>query len=118
MKVAPWLTFVLGVWLILSPFTIPYRGPAAAFAEDLVLGALVILFSLGLAVGASPHPIAAWALVVFGIWIGIAPFVLGYYRDITSSNAVANDIITGGVILLIALVRVVVTWRGVTARKV
>ncbi len=118
MKVAPWITFILGVWLILSPFAIPYQGPAAAFAEDLLLGALVIICSIALAIGPRVHPIAAWALVVLGAWVAIAPFVLGYYRDITSSNAVANDMITGGVILLVAVIRVIATWRGVPARKV
>ncbi len=118
MKVAPWITFVLGVWLILSPFAIPYQGPAGAIAEDVILGALVIIFSLGLAIGAANHPIAVWALVVFGAWIALAPFVFGYYRDITSSNAVANDMITGGVIFLVALIRAFATWRGVPANKV
>ncbi len=118
MKVAPWITFILGAWLILAPFAVPYQGPPAAIAEDVILGALVIIFSLGLAVGPRPHPVAAWALVAFGIWIVIAPFVLGYYRMIVSSNAVANDMITGGVILLVAVIHLVATWRGVPARKV
>ncbi len=118
MKLAPWITFVLGAWLLLAPWAIPYEGPRGAFGEDLILGALVIIFSLGLAVGPRPHPVAAWLLALFGLWIAIAPFVLGYYNRMAASDHVLNDIVTGGAILLVALIRIFVTSRGVPVRKV
>ncbi len=116
MKVAPWITLVLGGWLVLSPFAIPYVGPAGAVAEDLIVGGLVIIFSLGLAVGPRAHPIAAWCLFVFGIWVPIAPFVLGYSR--LAPDAVANDMLTGAIILLVAILRLFATRRGVPADKI
>ncbi len=107
MRVIAWTTLVLGAWLIISPFTIPYQGPRGAFAEDAVAGALIIVCSIVSIVGGSRYLAAVAVLAVLGVWTAIAPFVLGYYRTMTSSNAVANDIVVGSVVFLLALIRLV-----------
>ncbi len=104
MRVIPWTTLVLGAWLILSPFTIPYEGPRAAYAEDMILGALIVLSSLVSAGGGARYQAALWLLAAFGVWVAIAPFVLGYYRRIVSSDAVANDMVVGSLVFLLAVI--------------
>ena len=47
--------------------------------------------------------------MLFGIWVIVAPFVLGYRPQLAS--AVANDIIVGIVVLVLALVRAVGAGR-------
>ncbi len=107
MRVIPWTTLVLGAWLIISPFTIPYQGPRGAYAEDAILGALIIICSLVSVVGGRRFPAAAGVLAALGVWTAIAPFILGYYRAIVSSNAVANDIVVGSLVFLLGLIRLV-----------
>jgi hypothetical protein len=45
----------------------------------------------------------SWLNVLLGIWVVISPFVLGFY----SSKAVWNNVVTGGVVGILALIR----WR-------
>ncbi len=106
MRIAVWSTLVFGAWLIISPFSIPYESRAAT-AEDIIAGALIIAFSLVAVVGRGRFPRAAWILVALGVWVAIAPFVLGYYRNITTSDPVANDIVVGSIVFLLALIRAV-----------
>lgn len=43
----------------------------------------------------------AWVNVVLGVWLIVAPYVLGYS---TASTALWNDIIIGVVVAIVALV--------------
>ena len=101
-----WSTLVFGAWLILSPFTIPYESRAAT-AEDVIAGALIVGFSLVSAVDGTRLPRAPWVVACLGAWVAVAPFVLGYYRNITTSDAVANDLVVGSIVVLLALIRIV-----------
>ncbi len=107
MRVIPWTTLVLGAWLIISPFTIPYEGPRGAYAEDAIAGVLIIVCSIASTVGGRRYLTPIRVLVALGVWAAIAPFVLGYYRSITSSNAVLNDIVVGSLVFLLAIIRLV-----------
>ncbi len=110
MQVVIWTTLVLGGWLVISPFTIPYTSRVAS-AEDLVVGMLIVLFSLFSIVLGSRRTAPVWVLIAFGIWVPIAPFVLGYYPNITTSNPIANDIVVGSLVILLGAIRLVAMRR-------
>ena len=40
-----WTNFVLGLWLIIAPFTLGYAGVTTAVYEDVILGILIALFA-------------------------------------------------------------------------
>ncbi len=111
MKVAPWITFVLAAWLISSPFVIPYRHVYAALTNDVVAGLLVIVCSIVVAVTGSR--IASWLLAILGLWVVAAPFLLGYYRNIPSTNSTMNEVLTGAVIFLTGAIHAVAARRWV-----
>lgn len=83
-------TLVLGIWLIIAPFVLGYID-SAAITNDIVVGivlagvALVRLFS-------SFRPFwLNWVNIVLGLWLIVAPFVLGY----TLAASQWNDIVVG-----------------------
>lgn len=80
MKWASWTILALGLWLIVAPFALAYAGTTAAAYEDLVLG--IVVGALALWRGLSPEtPVmtrVSWVLVAGGLWVLIAPFVIGY----------------------------------------
>lgn len=91
MKSAIWMNVVLGVWLISAPWALGYRSSTAK-SEDVVFGAAVILVSLWIANASLPRAGALWTLIMFSVWIFIAPWILGYAAY---PNATANDIAVG-----------------------
>ncbi len=105
MDLAPWITFVIAAWLISSPFVIAYRHVYAALANDVIAGLLIILCSLVVAVTGSRA--ASWVLAFLGLWVVAAPFLLGYYRNIPSTNSTMNEVLTGAVIFLTAAIHAV-----------
>jgi hypothetical protein len=109
MRWASWINFILGLWLIVSPFALKYSHVSRAVPEDVILGILIAAFSLWMAATHEALATPAWLVVLFGIWVTIAPFVLGYSPQLAS--AVANDIIVGVVVLVLALVRAVGVGR-------
>lgn len=112
MKWASWVTLVAGLWLIIAPFVLRYTA-AAATTNDVILGILIAACSIWIAsadVGSGP----AWLISLFGIWMILAPFVLGFsgYSPTTSngltgmlSRAASNDIVTGFVVFIFGIVR-------------
>ncbi len=109
MRWASWIDFILGLWLIVSPFVLKYSHVAGAVPEDVILGILIAAFSLWMAATYEAPAGPAWLVVLFGIWVIIAPFVLGYSPQLGSH--VANPIIVGIVVLVLALLRAVGAGR-------
>ncbi len=109
MRSASWIDFILGLWLIVAPFALGYSHVAGAAPEDVILGILIAAFSLWMAATYEAPAGPSWLVVVFGIWVIIAPFVLGYSPRLGSM--VANDVIVGIGVLVLALVRAVGVGR-------
>lgn len=111
MKGLSWINFVLGLWLLISPFTLGYSGTAAT--EDVVVGVLIAALALWRAVGDETEGMKAvsWAAAILGIWTIIAPFALGYTGIFI---AVLNDVIVGLIVAVLAAIRALQTPHGGT----
>jgi hypothetical protein len=69
-----WISLVLGVWLVLSPWVLHYAGHPALSWNSVVLGVLVGI--AGLISATTPSSAASWWNVAFGVWLFISPFLL------------------------------------------
>jgi hypothetical protein len=105
MKWASWTNFVLGVWLIFAPFTLLYAKVQTAMYEDVLLGLVIGSLALSRAVGPETEAMTqvSWYVATAGLWVLIAPFVLGYAG---TTAAVFNDVSVGLVVAILAF------WRG------
>jgi hypothetical protein len=87
MKRIVWLNLVLGVWLVLAPFVID-SGAATGLAmantvfasllNDVVVGLILIGGSWWVLVGLGAGVSASGLGAVAGIWLILAPSVMGY----------------------------------------
>jgi hypothetical protein len=89
------LDAIAGAWLFISAFVF-FQGTGTFFINNLTCGAIVAI----LAFGAFAHVWLAWLPAIIGMWVMISPFALGFGMD---SVATANNVITGAVILSIAI---------------
>jgi SPW repeat len=92
------LNIIAGVWLIVSPFFLLYRSSTARI-DDIVVGAVIALFGLirALAPG-SPTAWLSWLNALWGIWLIVASFVLGYLGVPRT-----NEIVLGIIVLVFGL---------------
>jgi hypothetical protein len=102
MKGVLWITLIAGLWLIIAPFVVvhPAAAVAAWMGNDIVLGILLIAASGWALAVTMPQPGAMWFLVVCGVWLVIAPFVLAY----RGSAAMASDVVCGLIAIVIGAI--------------
>jgi hypothetical protein len=94
------LNIVLAIWLIGSVYLL---GDSLWKADRLTTGIFGACI-LGWAITrmAMPQPKLWWLSfgnVIFGLWVAISPFALGYYHD---SSAMIANVITGILVAIIA----------------
>lgn len=92
-----WTSWLLGLWLLLSPWTLFFEHEPRALENALVVGALIIVVEIvELSVFRDWEE---WMNVALGAWLAISPWALG----ITSGSARWNFVIVGVLVLALAL---------------
>ena len=92
-----WVSWVLGLWLCISPWALGFSADSASTQNAVVVGFLLILTEVvTLSVFA---PWEEWLNVVLGAWLVVSPWALG----VTAVLARANFIIVGAVVLMLAI---------------
>lgn len=105
-RTASGLNVILGIWLIIAPFIFAMTG--AAFWNDILVGIFVlILASTRVSRPTASTRLASWTNAIVGIWLILAPFVLGYL----SVAQVWDDIAVGVLLLILS------TWSGSLPRR-
>jgi hypothetical protein len=108
MKWASWVNVLLGLWLIVSPWALGY-GYGAAVANDVVLGILIAAVALWSVSVPSIETAPAWINVILGMWLIIAPWVLGVAG--AAAYVGTNDPVIGILTIVFAALRIVTARR-------
>jgi hypothetical protein len=101
MKMKHWqdpISLIAGLWMIVSPWALAYEAEARPMWNAIVLGALIaaVAFTAFFQVFAWQE----WANVLFGGWLIISPWVLGFSA---LSTAMLNAVVVGAVVAALAL---------------
>ncbi|MFI7674180.1 SPW repeat protein [Actinophytocola sp. NPDC049390] len=98
------LCFV-GCWLVIAPFTWTYGTSHGLDARwnDGVIGALVLFVGLGRLVGRVRLVSATLVPVLAGLWLLLAPFMLGHGFGADSTRATVVDLVAGVVVIAVAV---------------
>lgn len=114
LKWEDWLGVALGLWLVVSPWSLGYaESSAAGTMNALFLGTtLIFLEQLNLDVH---DDLEEWLDMVAGAWLIVSPFALGFPR---LGAAAINAIAVGALVILLAawalssLDEKFASWRG------
>lgn len=110
-KTASGLNVVLGIWLVVAPLVIYFASPAALWNE-VIVG--IILFGLALSRTSAVRVVwPSWVNLALGVWLIIAPLVLGG----SHTSAIWTQAASGIAIGLIALWSLSATWSASRARR-
>jgi SPW repeat len=83
-----WASFVLGLWLALSPWLVGYSENEAATANAVFVG---LALALGAHFEATFDELGAqWLNIAGGLWLLLAPFVVGFnFHAVATANSIA-----------------------------
>jgi hypothetical protein len=97
-----WWIGVVGVWVVIAPFLLGYRGTGSALWNDVIVGVAVVILAVSAAMSENENTIKTmgWITAVLGLWLVLAPFILGYSAI---AAALWSDIIAGVVILILSV---------------
>lgn len=105
-KKASGLNLLLGLWLVIAPFLLSY-ATSASRGNDITIGVIIALLATFRLLGAYRAAWLSWLNALLGIWLIVAPFILGY----DSSSALWNDVIVGLFIAFLGL------WSATASRS-
>ena len=93
---AGWLSLLVGVWLVVSPFVLDYGDDDASWNPVLV-GFIVVLLALRRITGFR-SALPGWLEVGAGVWLAASGFLLA-----ESGDAEVNAWVTGVVVVFLGL---------------
>jgi hypothetical protein len=103
-----WCGWALGIWLVLSPWTLRFEFDGPATRNAVIVGFLVILME---AVTLSAFRTwEEWINIALGGWLAISPWIIG----VTSAAAKMNFVTVGALIVALALYEIREAGRGRT----
>ena len=99
-----WVILTLGVWLFFAPFFMGYGSITGVAAWDsYLIGGAAAVFAVSALW--SPEKWEEWVNMALGLWLVIAPFVLGFYASeavAAWSHIVAGILIAGDAVWALA----------------
>ena len=101
LRLLPVINMALGLWLLASSYVLGFTLIDAARINNVTFGPFILWIAItALAVGNRGRWIS-WVNVVFGLWVAISPFVLGFADQ---PKPLINNIVIGLLVALVALV--------------
>ncbi len=110
-KVASGISFLFGLWLIISPFLLGFSTSATAMWDAIIVGVIVAILSAIRFFTPASGTGLSWINAVLGLWMIISPFVLA----LSGVMGVMWDFIIVGIAFIIFNVWAAVTHPVTTA---
>ncbi|MFF3504490.1 SPW repeat protein [Streptomyces sp. NPDC003247] len=93
--------FLLGLYCAVSPWILHYTASQPALvAHNLIIGIAIGLLALGFTAAPARMYGLSWAMCALGIWMIIAPWVVG---DSPDTGVIVNNIVIGALALVLGL---------------
>ncbi|MGA7616029.1 MAG: SPW repeat protein [Thermoanaerobaculia bacterium] len=92
------LDVLAGIWLLISPFVITFRGLPNAVTNDVVFGIVVAVLAAIRFFGAYRASWISWLNALIGLWILVSPWFLGFS---IAPEAMWNNVLTGIAIIIL-----------------
>ncbi|MFI1926246.1 MULTISPECIES: SPW repeat protein [unclassified Streptomyces] len=102
--------FLLGLYCAVSPWILHYTvSQPALMTHNLIVGIAIGLLALGFTAAPARMYGLSWAMCALGIWMIIAPWVVG---DSPDAGVAVNNIIIGALALILGLMCTVTATKS------
>jgi hypothetical protein len=99
-----WLVALVGLWELVSPFVLGFSGHTTPLYNSIIFGILLIILGVWAANSRDARTDRTLDIVnaIIGIWLIIAPFVLGFAATVMAAEW--SSIIVGIVTLVLGVI--------------
>ncbi len=107
-RVVSGVNILVGVWLVLAPFALRFHQVEAAFWNSVIVGVVMAIVAMLRAFKPLRFQALSWASIVFGLWLLVSPFLLGFGTMIAPT---LSHLLIGVIVTVLAL------WSALGARQ-
>ncbi|MFF9771495.1 SPW repeat protein [Streptomyces sp. NPDC014636] len=94
--------FLLGLYCAASPWILHYTGnQPSLMTHNLIMGVAIALLALGFTRAPERMYGLSWAMCAMGIWMIIAPWIVGRGPD---AGVIVNNVVIGALALVLGLI--------------
>jgi hypothetical protein len=104
------VNFILGIWILISPFVLGYSGNISAMWNNVIVGIVIVMIS-AFRIWARSSPSLSWINFAAGIWLIISPWAV---RFIAGPGFAWHQVVLGIVVAIVAAVSAMGTSRSYT----
>ncbi len=110
-RYALYLSFLLGLWLLISPWIFGVSSQTTLVWSHVIAGIIIALLALYRVsdLGDESRTWASWLMALFGLWAIVAPWVLGFSGQ---SSLMLSNVIDGIIVLILGV------WSTTTGQHV
>ncbi|GLF93317.1 SPW repeat protein [Streptomyces yaizuensis] len=102
--------FLVGLACAVSPWVVHFAGGQPALAtHNLIMGVAIVVLALGFTVTPERMYGLSWAMCAMGIWLVIAPWIVGSSPD---AGVIWTNAVLGGLTFLLGVVCTMVAIRS------
>ncbi len=103
-----WCVVIAGIWEALAPFILGFSSIPVALWNAMIVGVVLIVLAVIAVYSQKSGTVKTmeWINAVLGLWLILAPFILGY-----TASPRANDITVGVIVIVLAV------WAALVAGK-
>ncbi|MER7999844.1 SPW repeat protein [Streptomyces sp. NPDC095613] len=102
--------FLVGLYCAVSPWILHFTLNQPALAvHNLIMGVAIVVMALGFTANPSRMYGLSWAMCAMGIWLIIAPWIVGTSPD---AGVIVNNAVIGGLTCLLGLVCAAAAMRS------
>lgn len=113
-RIASAMTMLAGFWLTVSPLTLNYAATGGGFNgwwNSVTVGGVLVVLALIRTVDLDATPLLSIACAALGVWLIVAPVVLGYNEGVDAPISVANHMAVGFIVMATAGFSAAATYR-------
>ena len=110
------LSLLAGLYLAISPWVVGFDGLRSITVNNLITGIALAAIALGLGPAYERIHGMGWAAALIGVWTIITPWVVS--GNVAVTRTIVSNVITGAVVLLLALATSAAGSAADTARAV
>jgi len=102
--------FLIGLYCAISPWTVHFNTTQPQLAtHNLIMGIAIGVLAVGFAVTPTRMYGLSWAMCAMGVWMIIAPWIVGSSPDL---GVILNNAIIGGLAVLLGLMCAGLSMKG------
>jgi len=92
-RTASGINIAAGVWLLASPFVLGFADSVDALWNFLIVGLIVLVLAAIRISQWAEHAWMSWVNVGLGVWLIIAPFIMGFGNTVMWNSIIAGLVV-------------------------